>query len=135
MAKSSGLGDALLVGAVDLSGDVGSLEKIASPVTLLDVTGIDKGAVERIGGKRDGAIDFTAFFNTAVAAAHLTLSPLPTTGVTITYLRGVGTGKPSATLVAKQVNYDGTRGADGSFTFKVSAVSSDGSGLVWGVQL
>jgi hypothetical protein len=129
------LGDALLVGGVDLSGDVGSIEKIASPCAVLDVTGIDKSAHERIGGLRDGSIDFMAFFNTAAGAAHATLAPLPTTNVTVQYLRGVGTGLPSATLVAKQVSYDGTRGTDGSFTFKISAVGADGSGLVWGVQL
>lgn len=135
MAKASGLGDSLLINGVDLSGDVGSIDKIACPVAVLDVTSINDFAVERIAGKRDGGIDFTAFFDTAAAAAHLTLRPLPTTDVTVLYLHGTGTGLPSATLVAKQVNYDGTRGADGSFTFKVSCVGSDGSGLVWGVQL
>ncbi len=130
--KTTGLGDHLVVNGTDISGDVGSLDKIACPVAVLDVTGIDKPAFERLGGLRDGQIDFTAFFNPS--GEHPVLSALPTTDVTVQYLHGVGSGLPSATLVAKQVNYDGTRAADGSLTLKVSAVGSDGSGLVWGVQ-
>jgi hypothetical protein len=37
-------------------------------------------------------------------------------------------------MIAKQINYDPTRGQDGQLTFKVDALAN-GFGLEWGVQL
>lgn len=129
MAKSTGLGDQLYVDGIDLSGDVGSLSGIGGGPAALDVTGIDKSGFERIGGLRDGAIEFSAFFNPA--RAHLKLNDLPTGDVQVMYCRGTTLGNPAAAMVAKQVNYDGTRGDDGAFTFKVTA-QANGDGLEWG---
>lgn len=134
MAKQSGLLDNLIVGSVNLSGDVGSIEKVGGGIATLDVTGIDKAAVERIGGLRDGGIEFTSFFNPSAGASHKTLSALPSTDVLVSYLRGTVIGSPVASCLAKQVNYDGTRADDGGFTFKVAA-QANAYGLEWGVQL
>src|SRR5262249_1830624 len=43
-------------------------------------------------------------------------------------------GNAAASLVAKQINYDPTRGTDGSLTIAVSA-QANGYGLEWGEQL
>jgi hypothetical protein len=51
-----------------------------------------------------------------------------------TYLRGLGLGSPGAGLVAKQINYDPKRAADGTLQLAVSVQGSDGSPLEWGVQ-
>lgn len=134
MTKQTGLGDRLFVGGVNLSGDIGSLQRIGGGPSPLDVTGIDKSGVERIGGKIDGQIDFSAWFNDAPGAAHPTLRPLPTGQVLVTYLRGTGIGSAGASCVARQANYDGSRGNDGSFSFAVSALS-DSAGVMWGEQL
>lgn len=134
MAKQSGLGDALYLTGFDLSGDIGSLGRVAGGPSTQDVTGIDKSAMERIGGLRDGGIDFTAYFNKAAGQEHLRLSTLPTTDVVVTYCRGTTLGNPAAALVAKQINYDGTRSDDGSFTFTVQA-QANAFGLEWGRQL
>lgn len=131
MAKTSGLGQRLYVGGVDLSGDIGSIDGCSSPIATLDVTGIDKAAIERIGGLRDGQLDFTAFFNTALGTAHPTLSALPTADIAELYCTGTAIGDPAAGLVAKQLNYDGKRGTDGAFTFSVSA-QANGFGIEWG---
>lgn len=131
MAKSSGLGQRLFAGGVNLSGDIGSIDGCSSPIGTLDVTGIDKSAIERIGGLRDGQLDFTAFFNPSAGTAHPTLSALPTTDVHELYCTGTAIGAPAAGLVAKQIGYDGKRGNDGSFTFSVSAQAS-GFGIEWG---
>lgn len=138
MPKSSGLGDRLWVGGYDLSGDIGAVEKIACPRSTLDVTGIDKSAHERIYGTKDGEITFTAFFNPDTVAggasrnaAHSVLSVLPTTDIQVMYGRGTTIGNPSAAMLAKQLNYDPKRAADGSFTFKVDA-KANGYGLEWG---
>jgi hypothetical protein len=133
VAKTSGLGARLFVGGRDLSGDVGAVSRIAGGPATLDVTGIDKSAMERIGGQRDGGIEFNAFYNPATAQAHPVLSALPTTDVLVTYLHGVTLGNPGACCLAKQINYDGTRGNDGAFTFAVQALSNS-YGLEWGVQ-
>lgn len=136
MAKTSGLGDNLYLGGYDLSGDVQSLSKISGGPAPLDVTSINESAYERIGGLRSGSIDMTTFFNPGVAAnaAHSVLSALPTGDVTLTYARGTTLGNPAACMVARQLNYDGTRAAGGMFTFAVAA-QNDGFGLEWGTLL
>lgn len=134
MTKQAGMGDRLYLSGYDLSGDVGSLSRIGGGPRPLEVTGIDKSGHERIGGVRDGAIDFMAFFNKATGAAHLRLSTLPTTDVLATYLRGTTIGNPAASCIAKQVNYDPSRGTDGSFTFGVQ-LQSNGYGIEWGTQV
>jgi hypothetical protein len=132
MAKQSGLGDNLWIDGYNLSGDVQAVGNVGGGVAVLDVTGIDKSAYERIGGLRDGRVEMTTFFNPA--NAHPVLSALPRTDVNLTYARGTALGSPAASLVAKQIGYEGTRGADGMFTFGVSA-QANSYGLVWGRQL
>lgn len=134
MAKQSGLGDGLLVGGYDLSGDTGAVDNVSGGPALLEMTGIDKYAFERQGGVRDGKIEWTGFFNDAAGQNHPVLSTLPRTDVAASYLRGRGIGSPVASAIAKQVGYDGTRGDDGSLTFKVEA-QSNSYGVDWGVQL
>lgn len=134
MAKESGLGDNFYLGGYNLSGDIGAIDTISGGPEALEVTGIDKSAKERIGGARIGMMEFTAWFNPAAAQAHPVLSALPTTDVVCNYARGTTLGDPGAGMVAKQVNYDGTRAADGAFSFKVSA-NANGYGLEWGDQL
>lgn len=134
MTKSSGLGANLYVDGVDLSGDIGSLSRIGGGPAALVVTGIDKSAPERIGGLRDGAIDYQAWFNPVAGQAHLTLSPLTTSDRIITYCHTTTLGQPAASLVCKQINYDPTRGPDGSLSI-AGATMGNGYGLEWGDQL
>lgn len=133
MAKASGLGDALYIAGYNASGDIQQLGTIGGGPALLNVTGIDKSAYERIGGLRSGQIEFTAFFNHdgVTPATHEKLSALPRSDVILTYCRGTTLGNPAASLVGKQVNYDPTRGDDGMLTFAVSA-QSNGYGIEWG---
>ena len=134
MAKTSGLGDRLFIGGNDISGDINAVDKIAGPLALINVTDITQSANSRLGGKRDGAIDFTAYFDPAIGASHPVLAALPTGDVLVTYIRGAALGNPAANMWARQVNYDGTRSATGELTFKVSAVG-DAYGLEWCDQL
>lgn len=133
MTKQSGLGDNAYIAGYNLSGDITSLGRIGGGPAPWEVTGIDKSAVERIGLLRDGAIEYTAYFNPAAGQAHPRLSLLPTTDVLMTYCRGTTLGSPAAGLVAKQIDYDGDRGDDGSFTFKVQALAN-AYGIEWGRQ-
>lgn len=132
MAKTSGLGDALFLTGNDLSGDITAIGNVGGGPATLDVTSIDKSAMERIGGVRDGRLEATSWFDPATS--HPVLSALPTTDVQAMYCRGTTLGNPAANLVAKQINYDGSRGNDGSFTFAVS-LQGNAYGLEWGYLL
>lgn len=129
MSKQSGLGDALYIGGNDLSGDITALGNVGGGPATLDVTGINKSAFERLGGRRDGRLEATSWWNPT--GAHPVLSALPTADVQLMYCRGTTLGSPAACIVAKQVNYDGTRGNDGAFSFAVSA-QANAYGLEWG---
>lgn len=133
MSKQSGLGDRLLVSGYNISGDVGSVQRVAGGNAPLVVTGIDKSAIERIGGRRDGGIEFSAFFNPATDQAHPVLSALPTADRIVSYLRGTGYESPAASCMAKQINYDPSRGQDGALTIAVQA-QANAFGLEWGIQ-
>lgn len=134
MAKQSGLGDRLYVAGYNVSGDIGSLSRIGGGPAALVVTAIDKSAFERIGGLRDGGLEFSSFFNDDAGQAFDVFSALPTADVIGTYLRGTTLGNPAASCVAKQANYDGTRNQDGSLVFATNLVAN-GYGLEWGRQL
>ncbi len=135
MSKSTGLGAALYVSGTDLSGDIGEVSSIAGGNSPLVVTGIDKEAFERLGGPRNGNVDFQAYFNIATDQAHPTLSTLPTADRIVTYYhRTTAIGDEVASLIGKQIDYDGTRGNDGSLTFTTQALAN-GYGLEWGESL
>ncbi len=132
--KQSGLGDNFWVSGFDLTGDTASIDNLSSPMSPLDTTGLDKSGHERIGGKRDGMMSFTNYFNPSAGQAHPVLDALPTADVLLTYARGTVLGNPAASMVAKQIGYDGKRGNDGSFLFTTQA-QANAWGLDWGLQL
>jgi hypothetical protein len=131
IAKSSGLGDNCYCGGYDLSGDIGSAQKISGGPAPLDVTGINKLGFERIGGLRTGDIQFTSFFNPSPGQEHAALSGLPITDTQIMYTHGTALGNPAACMICKQLDYNPTRAANGMLTVSVSA-QSNGYGLEWG---
>ncbi len=132
MAKSSGLGDNFYVGGNDLSGDTNSLSNVSGGPKLIDLTSIKVFAPERVGGLRDGKLDWVSYFN--ATGAHPVLSSLPTTDVVASYARGTTLGSPAACMTGKQINYDGMRTQAGDLTFKVEALANS-YGLEWGTQL
>ncbi len=132
MAKQGGLGQRLLVGGYDISGDIQALDNVHGGPGLLDVTDITQFAHARLGGLRDGSFGASAFFD--AANAHPVLSALPTADVAGAYLLGVTVGAPAVCCVAKQVGYDPARGADGSLILKTE-FESNGFGIEWGELL
>jgi hypothetical protein len=133
MGKQGGLGDQLFIGGYDIAGDIQALDSIHGGPAAWDTTDITLSAMSRLGLERDGGIDATSYFNPTAGRSHARLSALPTADVIVTYCRGTTLGNPAACLVGKQIDYAGTRGADGSFTFKTSA-QANGYGLEWGRQ-
>lgn len=131
MAKQSGLGSRLWAGSANLSGDTNAINRISGGPAALDVTDITQSAYERLGGLRNGGIDFTSYFNIASGRAHPVLSALPRTDTIVSAALGATVGSPCASCQAVQIGYDSTRAADGSLLFNV-ATQSDGYGLEWG---
>jgi hypothetical protein len=135
MSKSGGLGANFYVDGIDLSNDVGELSRIGGGNSPLIVTGIDKYGIERIGGKRDGSMEFKTFRNPALGKEFDTLSPLTRSSRVATYVHNAATlGSSAASMYAKQIGYDPTRGEDGSYTNAIAALSTD-YGLEWGRTL
>lgn len=139
MTKQGGLGSRLFLGGYNLSGDVNSFSCRGGPAPW-DVTDITQLGNARLGVARDGGIDWVSYFNPDSIAggnsedrAHVVLSSLPTTDRTITLGIGTTLGDPSACIVAKQLNYDPTRGQDGSLTVALQS-QANGYGLQWGRQ-
>ncbi len=51
MGKQSGLGDNFYIDGYDVSGDISTLDGASQPLALLDYTGVDKFAHERVPGQ------------------------------------------------------------------------------------
>lgn len=133
--KVTGLGDNFYIAGYDVSGATNSLGTIKGSVNPLDYTDITQSAHARLPGLRDGEISFVTFLDTSVGnSAHALYSSLPTTDVIANYFRGTAQGNPAAGMVAKQLNYDFTRQADGMLTAAVN-LDGQGFGLEWGTQL
>lgn len=134
MSKQTGLGDQLYINGYDIAGDTQSIGSLSTPIATLDMTGINKEAMERQYGTADATGEFTSFFNDADDAAHEALSALPRTDSHLMYLRGTGQGRSALAMIGKRADYAGTRGDDGSLTFGVN-MSGSGSVAEWCTQL
>lgn len=132
MAKQSGLGDALYVAGVDLSGDTAEIRRASGGPSPINVTAINSSGVERLGGKIDGSLEVVSLWNPT--GAHAEWSALPTADVVACYFRGTTVGGAALGMVAKQANYDPTRADDGSITARVNLMAN-GYGLEWGKSL
>lgn len=128
--KASGIGARLLVDGYNLSGDIGAVQTIRGGPALLDLTDITQPAHHRTGGLLSGELGFNALWDTDPDAAHDVLSALPTTDRQVIYLHRNAHAAPAAALSAKQVNYDPSRGQDGSLVAAIQALSQ-GTPLDW----
>lgn len=146
MAKQTGLGARFAVGGYDLGGDIQTLSGISGGVpSPLIATDITQSAQARMGstlaadglaaGLYDGSMAASVYFDPASNASHSQFSALPVTSSLFTFGAGAAAGSVVANLVAKQIDYPGSRGQDGSFMFSVTAQESDGIPLEWGYSL
>ena len=134
MAKKAGLAQEFFVHGYDLSGDVSAINNASSPRGVLEITGINSSAVERIMPRTDGAINYNTWFNDAALAEHVILKSLPTTDSLVLWALGGSIGDAAAMLVSKQLDYPLSKGADGSLAATVDA-QGNGEPLEWGVML
>jgi hypothetical protein len=133
MAKKAGLAQKLFQGIYDISGDVSAIGSWSTPVGVLDITGIDKSAHERVQGAVGGALSYNVFFNDAAAAAHVA-SKVPATSTVITWAMGQAVGDVAGMMAGVGTSYDPTRAADGMLTFDIETVGNS-TAPVWGVML
>lgn len=124
MPKQSGLGDQLYIAGYDIGADINSIGSIATPRTTLPATGITQEANARMFGTRDASAELTSYWNTDAGQVFDVLSGLPRTNVDLMYLRGSGVGRAAFCMVAKQIDYNPTRGDDGSLLSTTSAPSA-----------
>ncbi len=135
MAKSSGLSQEFFVGGYDVSGDTASIERAGALKNLLEITGINKSAKERISGLASGELSFNTYFNPAADAVFdAVLGALPTADVLVMWATGTTLGDPVANLNAKQVTTSLNRSADGSLISSIQALSNSYP-LEWGILL
>jgi hypothetical protein len=135
MAKESGLGQQIFVNGYDLSGDVATIDNAGSPRELLDITGLNAPAHERVMGLSDGNLGVSSWFNDATEQEHEAFKGLVTTDRIMMWAFGATRGDVAACLVAKQINYDPSRGADGSLSFTIDTQAASGVPLEWGNTL
>ena len=135
MAKGSGLGQQIFVHGYDLSGDVAAIDNAGSPRELLDTTALNASAHERVVGLSDGNISVSSWFNDSTEQEHEAFKSLPTTDRIVMWAFGATRGDVAACLVAKQLNYDGSRGSDGSLSFTIDTQAASGEPLEWGNTL
>ncbi len=134
MAKQSGLGDQLFVAGYDIGGDINSISNLSTPRETLPSTGITVSAMERMFGKRDGLAEFTSYWNDADDQVFEALKSLPRTDVHVMYCRGEGIGSEAFCIVGKQIDYNPTRGDDGSLLSSTS-IPAAAYGADWSEQL
>ena len=134
MAKSAGLAQQFFVHGYDLSGDVSAINNASSPRGVLEITGINKSAIERVMPRTDGAINYNSWFNDSALQEHVILSSLPTSDSLVLWALGGSSGDTAAMLVSKQLDYPLTKGADGSLAATIDC-QGNGEPLEWGIML
>jgi len=132
MSKITGLGMTLTVDdsggdARDISEDVNTFT-INQNRALIDVTGLDKHAFERLGGLKDAELQLAGPFDPTSNKQHDVFSDQDNSREFILiYPDTVAT----FTLQAVIESYSVSRGADGALTWQVTARIADGTTGQW----
>lgn len=134
MSKQSGIGAAFWIDGYDISGDVASLQRFNHGRAVLPLTGIDKSAIERTHGLRDGGMEVATWFNDATDGAHTVLKTMPTADRLATYAHRTTLGASAVACICKQISFGGNRGDDGSLPLSTT-VESNAYGMDWGQLL
>jgi len=135
MAKQTGLGDYLAVDdsggtARDISNDVTNVE-FTNAQNLLETTGLDKSAMERIIGLSDGSVSISGIFNPAANKSHAVFKTRTGTR-TVTYAVGGNTSSnPKLEMEMLIDAYNVSRGTDGSSTWTADMSLQSGTVPAW----
>jgi hypothetical protein len=142
MAKTTAFQMGAYVAGYDLSGDIGAVNSIATPVQMFEVPNLDKLAMERLQGRKDGSFDFQNWFNDATSQEHTMASALALTDIMVMLAMGAAVGAAAYFGTFKHVDYPTTMNADGSVQGQITGVGSAYGGTAvnafppeWGVML
>lgn len=138
MAKVSGLLDAF-----ELDDSGGSLRDISSTVDsvqvqtsqgLIDVTGLDKAAMERVIGLGDGSFQVSGPFDAASNKAHDVFTPLSGTRTARYTINGLTNGNPQLSMEVLIENYNVSRGTDAKLSWTATLRLQSGTAPTWGTH-
>lgn len=132
MAKTSGIGDHLLVSGYDVSGDIGSVSAIQMTFGEQNVTAIDAAAMDRRQLISNGNLGFNNFFNDSdgggaeARGIHDILTADKRDTYDVTYIHGNSVGSYCAHMRTLRFGYSLNRGASGSLLGTVNCSSTGG---------
>ena len=135
MAKQTGLGDIL---KVDDSG--GTLRTISNDIVdyginiaqeLIDTTGLDKSARERITGMSASDVTLNGVFNATSNMSHDVFKTRTGTRTVTLQVGGSTGGNPQLTMEMQVASYNITRGGDGSLTWTAGLNLASGTVPAW----
>jgi len=135
MAKQTGLGDYLAVDdsggtARDISNDIGDYG-INISQELIETTGLDKSARERITGMSDGDITLNGFFNAASNKSHDVFKTRTGTRTFDLRVGGNTSSNPKLTMEMLVANYNITRGSGGELNWTATLNLQSGTVPAW----
>lgn len=112
--------------ATDIRNDVNSLQ-FSTPRGVIETTGIDKSAIERLLGLADFSITLNMTFNPT--GNHLVFRTVSSSSIARTTV--IGIGGVSLTNEVLYTDYQLNRADGGEFTAQVPGVLSDGTVPTW----
>jgi len=136
MAKQTGLGDYIAIddsggNARDISSNVSSLS-IGNSQNLLEVTALDKSAVERLVALSDGSVSLGGTFDAAANKEHAVLAEGRSATRTFDYrIGGNSSSNPRLQMEMVIGAYNFDRGTDGSATWSCDLSLQDGTVPDW----
>ena len=135
MAKQTGLGDYVAVddsggSARDISNDIGDYG-INIAQELVETTGLDKSARERITGMSDGDVTLNGFFNAASNKSHDVFKTRTGTRTFDLRIGGNSSSNPKLAMEMQVANYSLTRDNAGALTWTVTLNLADGTVPAW----
>ena len=136
MAKQTGLGDYVAVddsgGTVrDISNDISGGYGINIAQDLLETTGLDKSARERLTGMSDGDVTLTGTFNAASNKSRDVFKTRTTARTFDLRVGGNTSGYPKLAMEMVIANYNIARDSAGVLTWTATLNLSDGTVPAW----
>tara|TARA_B100000745_G_scaffold297818_1_gene245329 strand:+ start:226 stop:645 length:420 start_codon:yes stop_codon:yes gene_type:complete len=135
MAKISGVASYVAIdnsaGSLqDISNDLSSVDNSSSQ-NLLDVTGMDKSAVEKIIGLRDNSLSLSGYYNNAANMSNQVLSSMSGNRSVVISLGGNTTGNPRFRGEFLISSYNVNVADDRGVTFSCTMELQDGVAGAW----
>ena len=136
MAKQTGLGDYVAVddsgGTVrDISNDISGGYGINVAQELLDTTGLDKSARERLTGMSDADVTLTGTFNAASNKSHDVFKTRTTARTFDLRVGGNSSGYPKLAMEMMIASYNIARDSAGTLTWTATLNLSNGTVPAW----